>query len=85
MDLGIAGRRALVCAASKGLGKACAMALAHEGVELVILARTPGPLEQAAEEIRGATGVKVATVAADISTEAGRAAALAAMPAPISS
>lgn len=82
MDLGIAGRRALVCAASKGLGKACAMALAHEGVELVILARTPGPLEQAAEEIRGATGVKVATVAADISTEAGRAAALAAMPDP---
>ncbi|HEX6103319.1 MAG TPA: SDR family oxidoreductase [Alphaproteobacteria bacterium] len=82
MDLGIAGRRALVCAASKGLGKACAMALAHEGVELVILARTPGPLEQAAEEIRGATGVKVATVAADISTEAGRAAALAAMPEP---
>ena len=82
MDLGIAGRRALVCAASKGLGKACAMALAHEGVELVILARTPGPLEQAAEEIRGATGIKVATVAADISTEAGRAAALAAMPDP---
>ena len=82
MDLGIAGRRALVCAASKGLGKACAMALAHEGVELVILARTPGPLEQAAEEICGATGIKVATVAADISTEAGRAAALAAMPAP---
>jgi 3-oxoacyl-[acyl-carrier protein] reductase len=82
MDLGIAGRRALVCAASKGLGKACAMALAREGVELVILARTPGPLEQAAEEIRRATGAKVATVAEDISTDAGRAAALAALPDP---
>ena len=82
MDLAIGGRRALVCAASKGLGKACALALAREGVDLVILARTSGPLEQAAEEIRKATGVRVATVAADIATEAGRAAALAAMPDP---
>lgn len=82
MDLGIAGRRALVCAASKGLGKACAMALAREGVELVIVARTPGPLEDAAAEIRSATGVTVTTVAADIATEAGRSAALAALPDP---
>ena len=82
MDLAIAGRRALVSAASKGLGKACAMALAREGVELLILARTPGPLEEAAEQIRRGTGAKVATMAADISTDAGRAAALAAMPNP---
>lgn len=82
MDLGIAGRRALVSAASKGLGKACAAALAREGVDLVIVARTAGPLEKAATEIRKATGVKVTTVAADIATEAGRAAALAACPDP---
>lgn len=82
MDLGIAGRRAVVCAASKGLGKACAAALAREGVNLVIVARTPGPLEATAEEIRRATGVPVTPVAADIATEAGRAAALAACPNP---
>jgi len=82
MDLGIAGRRAVVCAASKGLGKACAAALAREGVNLVIVARTPGPLEATAEEIRRATGVQVTPVTADIATEAGRAAALAACPNP---
>jgi 3-oxoacyl-[acyl-carrier protein] reductase len=82
MDLAIAGRRAVVCAASKGLGKACAAALAREGVNLVIVARTPGPLEATAEEIRRATGVQVTAVAADITTEAGRAAALAACPNP---
>lgn len=82
MDLGIAGRKAIVCAASKGLGRACAMSLAREGVDVVITARTPGPLEQTAEEIRVATGVKVITVASDITTEAGRAAVLAACPEP---
>lgn len=82
MDLGIAGRKAIVCAASKGLGRACAMSLAREGVDIVITARTPGPLEQTAEEIRAATGVKVITVASDITTEAGRAAVLAACPEP---
>jgi 3-oxoacyl-[acyl-carrier protein] reductase len=82
MDLGIAGRRALVCAASKGLGKACAAALAREGVNLVIVARTPGPLKSTAEEIRKATGVEVTPVAADIATESGRAAALAVCPDP---
>ena len=82
MDLGIAGRRALVCAASKGLGKACAMALAREGVAVTILARNPGPLEETADEIRRATGAEVATVAADVATESGRAAALAACPDP---
>lgn len=82
MDLGIAGRKALVCAASKGLGKACALALAREGVEVTITARDPGPLEAAAAEIRAATGAVVATVAGDITTEAGREAALAACPDP---
>ena len=82
MDLEIRGRRALVSAASKGLGKACAVALAREGVDLVIVARGPGPLEQAAAEIRTATGAQVVTVAADIATEGGRAAALGACPDP---
>ncbi len=82
MDLGIAGRKALVCAASKGLGKGCALALAREGVELVILARGREALEATAEEIRRSTGAKVATVACDIATEEGRSAALAACPEP---
>lgn len=82
MDLGIAGRKALVCAASKGLGKACAFALAREGVEVVILARTRATLDAAAAEIRAKTGAKVTAVAGDITTEAGRAAALAACPNP---
>ena len=82
MDTGLAGKRAIVCAASKGLGRACAMALAREGVELVITARTESLLEATAEAIRSATGVRVTAVAGDITTEAGRAAALAACPAP---
>src|SRR3954451_15027572 len=80
MDLGIKGRKAIVCAASKGLGRACAMALAHEGVEVVITARGAEALERTAEEIRQATGARVTAVAGDITTEAGRAAALAACP-----
>jgi 3-oxoacyl-[acyl-carrier protein] reductase len=82
MDLGIRGRTALVCAASKGLGKACAMSLAREGVAVTIVARTAATLEAAAAEIRAATGTTVTAVAADITTPAGRAAALAACPAP---
>lgn len=82
MDLGIAGKNAIVCAASKGLGKACAMSLAREGVNLVICARTPETLEQAAEEIRQATGVSVTAVAVDITTDEGRQKVLAACPAP---
>jgi len=82
MDYGIAGRKAIICAASKGLGRACAMSLAREGVEVVITARTAEALEQTAEEIRRETGAKVITVAGDITTEAGRAAALAACPEP---
>jgi 3-oxoacyl-[acyl-carrier protein] reductase len=82
MDLGIAAKKALVCAASKGLGKGCALALAREGVELVILARGKEALEATAAEIRAATRAKVTTIACDITTEEGRKAALAAMPEP---
>jgi 3-oxoacyl-[acyl-carrier protein] reductase len=82
MDLGIAGRRALVMGASRGLGRACAVALAREGVELTIVARDPGRLASAAAEIRAATGVKVAPIAADFRTAAGRDAALAGCPSP---
>jgi 3-oxoacyl-[acyl-carrier protein] reductase len=78
--MGIKGRNALVCAASKGLGKGCAMALAREGVNLVITARGKETLEATAEEIRKAAGVKVTAVAGDITTPEGRAAALAACP-----
>jgi len=82
MDLGIKGKTALVCAASKGLGKGCAMSLAKEGVSLVITARGKEALEATAEEIRKATGAKVTAVAGDITTPEGRAAALAACPQP---
>ena len=82
MDMGIRGRKALVCAASKGLGKGCAMALAGEGVELTIVARTVETLEATAEELRRAHGVPVTTVACDITTAEGREKALAACPQP---
>ncbi len=82
METGLQGKRALVCAASKGLGRACAMALAHEGVAVTITARDPETLERTAGEIRAAAGVQVSTAAGDIATEAGRAAALAACPQP---
>ena len=82
MDMGIAGRTALVCAASKGLGRGCAEALAAEGVNLVIVARTAETLEATAAEIRATTGVEVKTVACDITTPEGHAAALAACPEP---
>lgn len=82
MELGIAGKKALVCAASKGLGKGCAIALAREGAELTILARGKEALEATAAEIRAATGTKVQTIAVDITTAEGRAAALQACPAP---
>jgi 3-oxoacyl-[acyl-carrier protein] reductase len=82
MDLGISGRRAIVCAASKGLGKACARSLAREGVDLVINARSADALAATAKEIAGETGVSVTPVAADIATEDGRRAVLAACPDP---
>jgi 3-oxoacyl-[acyl-carrier protein] reductase len=82
MDLGIHGRKALLTGASKGMGRACALALAREGVEVTLVARTPGPLEETAQTIRLETGARVTAVAADIATPEGRAAALAACPEP---
>lgn len=82
MDFGLHGRRALICAASKGLGRGCAMALAREGVAVTITARTRATLEATAAEIRGETGVTVTTVVGDIATEDGRRNALAACPDP---
>ena len=82
MDLGIRGKTALVCAASKGLGKGCAESLAREGVNVVITARGKEALEAAAAEIRKRFSVKVTAVAGDITTEEGRKAALAACPSP---
>lgn len=77
MDMGISGKRALVCASSKGLGKGCAEALAAEGVSLTLNARTVGPLEATAQDIRSKYGVDVTTVAADITSDEGRAKVLA--------
>lgn len=82
MDMGIRGRKAIVCAASKGLGRGCAEALAAEGVDLVITARTASELEQTAHEIAQKYGVSVIPVASDVKTDEGRAAILAAMPEP---
>jgi 3-oxoacyl-[acyl-carrier protein] reductase len=82
MDLDIRGRKAIVCASSQGLGKACALALAEAGVAVVINARNRAQLEATAEEIRKATGVEVIPVAADVSTPEGQQALLAACPAP---
>lgn len=82
MDLGIRGKRAIVCAASRGLGRGCAEALAAAGVDLVINARGAEALEATAAAIRAQHGVAVTAVAADVTTEAGRAAALAACPDP---
>ncbi len=73
MDLGIAGKKALVCASSKGLGLGCARALAEAGVELVMNARGDDALQAAADTIRSDYGVPVAAVSADITDEAGRA------------
>jgi 3-oxoacyl-[acyl-carrier protein] reductase len=81
MDLGIRGKTALVCAASKGLGKGCAASLAREGVNVVITARGREDLERTAAELK-AFGVKVVAVAGDITTPEGREAALKACPSP---
>ncbi len=85
MDLGIKGKTALVCASSKGLGRACALSLAREGVHVTLLARGAEVLEATAQAIRtetAATGTIITTVACDITTPEGRALALAACPAP---
>lgn len=78
MDLGIAGRTALVCASSRGLGRACAMALGREGARVVINGRDPERLAQTAAEIRAETGADVIPVAADVGTQQGRDALLSA-------
>jgi len=80
MELGIEGKWALVCAASKGLGKGCATALAKEGVNVVITARGADVLEATARDLRALGRGEIRAVAGDITTEAGRAAALAACP-----
>ena len=82
MDLGISGRHALVCASSKGLGKACAFSLAREGVNVTIVARTKATLESTAAELRALKKGDVVAVCADITTEAGRKLALEACPRP---
>ena len=82
MDLGIRGRRALVCASSRGLGRACAHALAREGVEVTLVGRTAATLAEAERAIGQDTGVGVTTVVRDITTAEGREAALGACPDP---
>ncbi len=80
MDLGLKSRKAIVCASSRGLGKACALALAREGCSVVINGLDADRLALAAQEIRAATGAQVTPVRADINTAAGRAALIAACP-----
>jgi 3-oxoacyl-[acyl-carrier protein] reductase len=82
MDLGIAGRKAIVCASSRGLGRACASALAQAGCEVVINGRDGKALAQAADELRRDTGAKVKAVQGDVATPEGQAALLAACPEP---
>ena len=82
MDLGIAGRKAIVCASSAGLGRACALELARAGVDVVVNGRDAAKLAETAAAIRAETGVTVTEVVGDLSTEAGRAALLAACPDP---
>jgi 3-oxoacyl-[acyl-carrier protein] reductase len=82
MDLGLRGRKAIVCAASRGLGRAAAFSLAREGVDVTLVARTADALERTAEELRSATGVQVRAVAGDINTDDGRDAAFTACPEP---
>lgn len=82
MDLGLKGRTALVCASSRGLGKACALSLAREGVSVVINGRDEAVLKAARDEIVKATGGEVTAIAADVGTREGQDALLAACPEP---
>ena len=82
MDLGIAGRKAIVCASSRGLGRACAFRLAEAGCEVVVNGRDKAKTEGTAAEIAKATGAKVIPVVADVATADGQAALFAAMPEP---
>jgi len=80
MDLGITGRRALVCGGSKGLGRAAGLALAREGVDVVLVARSPDQLKIAAQEIASETGRKITFTPADLTKVEGQQAAIAALP-----
>ena len=82
MDLGIAGRKAIVCASSKGLGRACALKLAEAGCDVVVNGRTKDVLEATAADIRKTTGAKVTAVVADVATPDGQRALFAACPEP---
>jgi 3-oxoacyl-[acyl-carrier protein] reductase len=82
VDLGISGKNALVCGASRGLGKACALALAREGVNITVVARNRDLLESAGGEIERLTGAAIVIIAADLTTNHGRAAAISACPQP---
>jgi 3-oxoacyl-[acyl-carrier protein] reductase len=82
MDLGIAGRKAIVCGSSKGLGRACALQLAEAGCEVIVNGRSRDSAEATAAEIRKATGAKVTAVAADVASADGQKALLAACPEP---
>jgi 3-oxoacyl-[acyl-carrier protein] reductase len=82
MDLGIAGKTALVCASSRGLGLACATALSREGCDVVINARTREALDKAADQMEAETGKRPRTVVADLNTEEGRATLVDAVPEP---
>ncbi len=82
MDLGISGRKAIVCGGSAGLGRGVATALATDGVEVLIVARDPGRLEAAAKAIGEETGNTPRWVSADVATERGRTVLLAACPDP---
>jgi len=82
MDLGLSGKSALVCASSRGLGRACATALAREGVRVLINGRDGDRLEAVREQLARNSVAEILAVAGDLSTEAGREAVLAAMPAP---
>ncbi|MDB5650516.1 MAG: 3-oxoacyl-ACP reductase [Hyphomicrobiales bacterium] len=82
MDLGLEGKTALVCASSRGLGFACAEALAREGVDIVLNGRDQGRLDEAAEELRARSHVTVIAVCGDVTTKEGRSALLLACPAP---
>jgi len=82
MDLGIAGRTAIVCASSRGLGRACAFALAQAGCHVVVNGRDAAVVQATADEIKAKTGVKVMAVAADVATPEGQAALFKAVPEP---
>ncbi|MTI45304.1 3-oxoacyl-[acyl-carrier protein] reductase [Roseibium hamelinense] len=82
MDLGIRGKKAIICASSKGLGRGCAEALAAAGCDIVINGRNTDTLQAAADALRASYQVNIAAVAADVSTKQGQAALLEACPAP---